>query len=95
MRSSAISESGRRHGTVVKTYGRGSFLAFLSPLLSAFMAARGMDGWELAGRREMQADATAMQVRGFRVVDAEEFRIPALGVTWFQVTYEPDSSPRD
>ncbi|HEX8026519.1 MAG TPA: hypothetical protein VF484_09950 [Candidatus Limnocylindrales bacterium] len=72
---------------MVKTYGRGSALAFLSPLLSIFMAQRGMNGWEVAAAREMQADATAMQAQGYEVVDAEEYRIPALGITWFKVTY--------
>lgn len=78
--------------TVVKTYGRGSFLAFLSPLLAAFMAVRGMNGWEQSSEQDMVRDAQAMQDRGYRVVSADEYRLPALGITWFRVTYQRDPS---
>ncbi len=73
--------------TVTKTYGRGSFLAFLSPLLAFFMARRGLNGWEQTAAADMQRDALAMQDRGYRVVTAEEFTLPVLGVAWFQVVY--------
>jgi hypothetical protein len=74
--------------TVVKTYGRGSFLAFLSPLLSFFMANAGMRGWEESAQRDMDRDARAMADRGYRVVSADEYTFPILGIAWFRVTYE-------
>ena len=73
--------------TITRTYGKGSFLAFLSPLLAALMARRGMNGWESIATQEMQRDVLAMEDRGYRVVAADEMRIPLLGVTWFRVTY--------
>jgi hypothetical protein len=73
---------------VVRTYGRGSFLAFLSPLLAWLMASRGMNGWERSAEGEAQRDALVMEERGYRVVDAREYSIPALGIAWIKVTYE-------
>jgi hypothetical protein len=81
--------------SVVKTYGRGSFLAFLSPLLSFFMAARGHNGWEQSAAFAMEKDAVAMQGRGYRVVSADEFRLPLFGIAWFRVVYERGGSPAD
>lgn len=75
-------------GRVVRTYGRGSFLAFLSPLLAWLMASRGMNGWERSAEGEAQRDALVMEDRGYRVVGAQEYSIPALGIAWFKVTYE-------
>jgi hypothetical protein len=74
--------------TIVKTYGRGSFLAFLSPLLAFFMARRGMNGWERSGERDMEADAIAMAAQGYRVVSADEYTLPMFGIAYFTVTYE-------
>ena len=76
--------------TITRTYGKGSFLAFLGPLLAFFMARRGMNGWEAIGARQMQRDVLAMQERGYRVLAADEMRLPLLGVTWFRVTYTRD-----
>ena len=73
--------------TITRTYGKGSFLAFLSPLLSFFMARRGLNGWEGIAAQEMERDVLEMEHRGYRVVSADEFTLPALGVTWFRVTY--------
>jgi hypothetical protein len=77
---------------IVRTYGRGSFLAFLSPLLAMFMASRGMNGWERSGETEAQRDALDMERRGYRVIDAEEYTIPMLGIVWFKVIYELDAA---
>jgi len=74
--------------TVVKTYGRGSFLAFLSPLLAYFMARGGMNGWEQTAQRDVAKDALSMQAKGYRVVSADEYTLPVLGIGWFKVTYE-------
>jgi len=73
---------------VVRTYGRGSVLGFLSPLLAYVMAARGMNGWEASAFRDMERDAGEMARQGYRVVATEERGFAALGITWFNVTYE-------
>ncbi len=77
---------------VVRTYGRGSFLGFLSPLLAYFMAAAGMRGWETSARRAMEQDAVEMARRGYRVASADETTLPALGIVSFRVTYERDTA---
>lgn len=71
-----------------KTYGRGSLLGFLSPLFAYLMASAGMDGWRRRAEQEMQADALAMEAKGYRVVSANEYAWPVLGIAWFRVTYE-------
>ena len=72
----------------MKTYGRGSILGFLSPLLAYVMAARGLNGWETSAFRDMERDATEMARQGYRVVTSEERGFPAFGMAWFTVTYE-------
>ena len=83
--------------TVERTYGRGSFLAFLSPLLAWAMASRGLNGWEQSAEEDAQKDVLRMEDRGYRVVSADEYRIAVLGITWFKVTYQrlprPTSTP--
>ena len=74
--------------TIVKSYGRGSLLAFIGPLYAGLMARLGMRGWQDAAIRAMQDDAVAMARRGYRVASTEEHEIPALGVAWYRVTYE-------
>jgi hypothetical protein len=73
---------------VVKTHGLGSALAILGPLLAFFMAAAGMRGWEETSRRAMEKDADEMIRRGYRVVAADEYTLPVLGVAYFKVRYE-------
>ncbi len=57
------------------------------------MAAAGMHGWEDSARRAMEADAAEMSRRGYRVVSADEFRLPVLGIAWFRVAYAPPDTP--
>jgi hypothetical protein len=73
---------------VVKTYGRGSFLGLLSPLLAFLMASRGMNGWRQSAIREMEEDAVAMARRGYGIVSTQEFGIPLFGIIAYKVTYE-------
>jgi hypothetical protein len=73
---------------VVKTYGRGSLLGFLSPLIAFLMVARGMNGWEASAFRDMERDATEMIKKGYRVVSSDEHGFPVLGIAWFTVTYQ-------
>ena len=79
--------------TVTKTYGRGSLLGFISPLVAFLMASLGMNGWERRAKRDMEADVLAMQRKGYRVVSADEYRWPIFGIAWFKVTYQPLAQP--
>jgi hypothetical protein len=81
--------------TIVKTYGRGSFLGLLSPLLAMFMAGRGMHGWRDSTVRAMEADASEMLRRGYRISSTEEATLPAFGASSFKVTYERIDPPSD
>jgi hypothetical protein len=80
--------SATRDRVVVRTYGRGSFLGLLSPLLALFMAERGMRGWADSTRRAMEKDAVDMAGRGYRIVSTEEAAMPAFGMASYKVTYE-------
>ena len=73
---------------VTRTYGRGAFLAFLSPLLAFLMARRGMDGLAQRAEADVQRDVLAMEDKGYRVVSADEYRLPVLVIAWFRVVYE-------
>ncbi len=73
--------------TVVRTYGRGSVLGLISPILALFMASRGMDGWRQSALRDMEDDMVVMARRGYRVVATEEREIRPFGVSWYRVTY--------
>ena len=90
VRLSRTSESKR---VIVRTYGRGSFLGLLSPILAAFMASMGMRGWQESAVRDMERDAVEMARQGYRVVSSEEFGYPRFGATYFKVTYEPADPP--
>lgn len=73
---------------MVKTYGAGSFLGLLSPLLAIFMARAGMNGWQQRAMRQMQDDAVAMARQGYRVASTDEVAMPLLGIIAYRVTYE-------
>jgi hypothetical protein len=79
---------------VTKTYGRGSLLGFLSPLLAYLMASMGMNGWERRAERQMEADVLSMQAKGYRVVSADEYTWGRFGIAWFKVTYERSDGAR-
>jgi hypothetical protein len=74
--------------TVVKTYGAGSFLGLLSPLLALFMARQGMNGWQQSALRKMEDDAVAREGQGYRVLSSDEIGLPILGIVGYRVTYE-------
>ena len=52
--------------TVVKTYGRGSLLGFLSLPFAFLMARQGMRGWQEAAIRDMEDDAVPWSRKGYR-----------------------------
>jgi hypothetical protein len=78
----------RPRPTIVKTYGRGSFLGLLSPLIAFLMARQGMHGWKQSAIRDMEDDAVAMARQGYRVASSDEVGIPLLGIVAYRVTYE-------
>ena len=73
---------------VAKTYGRGSLLAFLSPLLAFFMSRQGLHGWADRADADARRDILAMEEKGYRVVTADEYTLPVLGIAWIRVIYE-------
>jgi hypothetical protein len=79
---------GKPSDVVVKTYGRGSLLGFLSIPFAFLMASRGMHGWQESAARDMEDDAVAMARQGYRVVKSGEYGIPLLGITYYKVTYQ-------
>ena len=91
MRSIGAAAPPRR---VIRTYGRGSYLGFLSPILAYLMAARGMRGWQESTIAAMERDAIEMQRNGYRVVDTREAALPGLGIQSWTVTYELEAPER-
>ncbi len=77
--------------TIVKTYGLGSLLGVLSLPIAFVMARAGMRGWEDSAAQAMQKDVAAMTARGYRVVSADEYAVPAFGFVYFKVRYELSS----
>jgi hypothetical protein len=88
MDSSQRTSSTKPRPTVVKTYGRGSFLGLLSPLIAFLMARQGMNGWQQSAIRDMEDDAVAMARQGYRVASSDEVGIPLVGIVAYRVTYE-------
>ncbi len=78
---------------IVKHYGRGSFLGLISPILAAFMAALGMNGWQRSALRDMENEAIAMARKGYRVASMEEATLPFFGIVSYTVTYESTDRP--
>ena len=81
--------------SVVKTYGRGSLLGFLSVPFALIMARQGMHGWQDSALRAMEGDAVVMSRAGYRVVETRQLGWPQLGIVYFNVTYELDDPSAD
>ena len=82
--------------TIVRTYGRDSFLAFLNPVMTFLVRSMGLEmrlrsDAEVAAR--MEDDAIVMRQQGYRVVSAEEYTMPLFGARYFKVTYERSEPP--
>jgi hypothetical protein len=77
---------------VVKEYGRDSFLSLINPLMTFFiLGARNATARSNCQARlieKMEDDSVEMHTRGDRVVSSREYERPALGITYFNVTYE-------
>lgn len=83
---------------IVRSYGRDSLLVVLNPLATALEAGLGLRiglRSDAEVRDRMEKDALTMEARGYRVVSADEFSLPAVAVSraranWYRVTYELD-----
>jgi len=83
-----------RPRVIVRTYGRGSFLGLLSPLLAAVMAAAGMRGWQDSTAQAMEKDAIELGRQGYRIASTEEATLPGFGIASYKVTYELIEPPQ-
>jgi hypothetical protein len=90
-----LTGTGTGKRTVVKTYGRGSLLGFLSVPFAFIMARQGMHGWQDSAVRDMEDDAVAMARNGYQVVGTQQFGWPRLGIVYFRATYELVEPPID
>ncbi len=83
---------------VVKEYGRDSFLGLINPIMTFFvLSGRNMNARTVYQDRlleKMEKDATAMAKLGYRIASTREYERPALGITYFKVTYELVGPPR-
>jgi hypothetical protein len=77
---------------VVKEYGRDSFLGLINPLMTfLILSGRGStarSNYQARLIEKMEDDSVAMQRLGYRMVSSREYERPALGITYFKVTYE-------
>lgn len=87
--------SGSLERTVVRTFGRGSLLGFLSLPFAFVMARLGMRGWQLSAIRAMEDDAVAMARKGYRVASSEEIGWPQFGIVTYRVVYELADQPAE
>jgi hypothetical protein len=75
--------------TVVKTYGRWSFLGLISPLLAMLYVGRLRTEGRLASEDPAVIhDIAEMARRGYRVVSMEQYELPVFGIDFRKVTYE-------
>ncbi len=81
--------------TVIRQYGRDSFLGLLSPLLALItVGILGPDRRAAAIERAMEKDAALMFARGYRIASTQEYTVPRLGVGYLKVTYELVDPPK-
>lgn len=77
---------------VVKEYGRDSFLGLINPLMTFFILgarnATARTKYQARLIEKMEDESVEMQKLGYRVVSSQEYERPALGITYFKVTYE-------
>jgi len=79
--------------TVVKTNGRWSFLAFISPLLAILWVNQlRAEGRLASDDPEVLRDIAEMARKGYRVVCAERYELPVFGIDYRRVTFESAGS---
>ena len=82
--------------TVVKEYGRDSFLGLISPVMTIMfmLGRRSPSSYQARVVASMERDAAEMLRSGYRIVSTHEYEQPALGITYFKVTYELIDPPK-
>lgn len=78
---------------IVRTYGRGSLLGFLSLTFAYLMSRQGMRGWQASAIRQMEDDAVRMARKGYRVASSQEIGWPMFGIVTYRVVYELVTPP--
>ncbi len=78
--------------TVVREYGRDSFLGLLSPVLAAVyvsvLGPQARERYEAGLRERMEKDASDMIRRGYRIVSEHRYTMTPFGIAYIKVTYE-------
>ena len=83
---------------VIKEYGRDSFLGLINPIMTfMILGGRGANyrsNYQDRLLQKMQDDAAEMAGHGYRIVSSREYERPALGISYFKVTYELVEPPK-
>jgi hypothetical protein len=80
--------------TVVKTYGRWSFLGLISPLLAVLYVGKLRSEGRLASEDPAVIhDMAEMARKGYRVVSMETYELPVFGIDYRKVTFERAEDP--
>jgi hypothetical protein len=83
---------------VVREYGRDSFLGLINPPMTFFILgarnATARTSYQARLIEKMEDDSVEMQRLGYRVASSREYERPALGITYFKVTYELVEPPK-
>ncbi|MGZ6265641.1 MAG: hypothetical protein ACXWN4_01875 [Candidatus Limnocylindrales bacterium] len=83
---------------VVREYGRDSFLGLLNPLMTFLILgarnATARTNYRARLIEKMEDDSVEVRRLGYRVVSSREYERPALGITYFKVTYELVQPPK-
>jgi hypothetical protein len=81
-----------------KEYGRDSLLGLINPLMTFFISgarrATARSNYQARLIERMEDDSVEMRGLGYRVVSSREYERPALGITYFRVTYELVEPPK-
>jgi hypothetical protein len=81
---------------VVREYGRDSFLGLINPVMTMMfmLGRRSPSNYQARVVASLERDAAEMVRRGYRVASTHDYEQPALGITYFKVTYELIDPPR-
>ncbi len=80
--------------TVVRSYGRWSFLGLISPLLAILYVGRlRAEGRVVSEDPAVLHDIAEMAREGYRVVSMEQYELPLFGIDYRRVTFELAERP--
>ena len=80
--------------TVVRTYGRWSFLGLISPLLAIlYVGHLRAEGRVASEDPAVIRDIAEMARKGYRVVSVEQYELPLFGIDYRRVTFELAKRP--